>query len=201
MSDSVEALLDGDGRLRFLQPVDARRTGRVRLTFLENETAEDEGAAEKAPPKGKGEGHIRARTSAGGLRTAVEAGGFPLTSDEPPDVEGGTGTGPTPYDLLGAALAACTTMTLRLYADRKGWPLEAATARVEHEKVHAIDCAHCETEEGKVDRFTRTLHLAGPLTREQRQRLVEIAARCPVHRTLESEVDIVTVEEREHGDG
>lgn len=207
MPDSVEAVLSEDGDLRFFEPVDARRTGRVRVTFLEDDAGREDDTGEANTSEDAGEdsehreGRVTARTPEGGLRTAVEAGGFPLTADEPPSVEGGTGEGPTPYDLLAAALASCTTMTMQMYAGRKDWPLEEAHARVEHEKVHAEDCAHCEQEEGKIDRFTRTLRLAGPLTGEQRQRLVEIAERCPVHQTLEGAVDIVTVEEGAQGNG
>ncbi len=133
-----------------------------------------------------------ARTRAGGFRTEIEAGGHALTGDEP-EAMGGTDEGPTPYDLLAAALASCTTMTMRLYAERKGWPLEEAVARVRHEHVHAEDCAHCEAEEGKISRLTREIAARGPLTDVQRERLVEIANKCPVHRTLSSEIDVQTV--------
>jgi uncharacterized OsmC-like protein/pimeloyl-ACP methyl ester carboxylesterase len=139
---------------------------------------------------------VVARTE-GGLRTEILADGFGIVADEPVAV-GGTATGPTPYDLLGAALGACTTMTLRLYADRKGWPLEAAEVRVRHAKVHAAD-SHRDAQTGgrsrgaKLDRFDRELELHGPLDEAQRARLLEIANRCPVHRTLhEGPVEIAT---------
>ena len=126
-----------------------------------------------------------------GFRTDVLAGGFALVADEPPQA-GGTDAGPTPYDYLVAGLGACTVMTLRMYAERKGWPLGTVTARLRHEKVHATDCAECETKEGKIDRIERELEITGDLDDEQRQRLLEIADRCPVHRTLESEVRVET---------
>ena len=135
------------------------------------------------------EGRVVARTE-GGLRTEVVADGFPLVADEPTSV-GGTEAGPTPYDLLAAALGACTSMTLRMYADRKGWPLEAATVTVGHSKVHAEDCEDCE-KGAKIDHFARELKLEGPLDEAQRERLLDIANRCPVHRTLESPVRVST---------
>jgi putative redox protein len=114
-----------------------------------------------------------------------------LFVDEPKSV-GGTDAGPTPYDLLLGALGACTSMTLRLYADRKGIPLEEVRVRLRYSRIHALDCAQCETKEGKIDHVDRAIELSGPLTEEQRQRLLEIADRCPVHRTLQSKIDIVT---------
>jgi putative redox protein len=112
-----------------------------------------------------------------------------LTADEPTEA-GGSDLGPNPYDLLLAALGACTSMTLRLYADHKQWPLERTTVRLSHEKIHAADCADCETREGKIDQIEREIELAGPLDATQRQRLLEIAEKCPVHRTLHSEIKI-----------
>ncbi|MEX2541411.1 MAG: bifunctional alpha/beta hydrolase/OsmC family protein [Trueperaceae bacterium] len=129
---------------------------------------------------------VMARTERG-LRTEILADGFGLVADEPASL-GGTETGPTPYDLLASALGACTTMTLRMYADRKGWPLLAAQVRVKHSKVHAEDSAEDSqgtTLGGKMDRFERELELLGALDDAQRARLLEIANRCPVHRTLE----------------
>ena len=132
-----------------------------------------------------------ARTYAGGFRTELVAGGHPLIADEPASV-GGTNLGPSPYDLLSAALASCTTMTLKMYATHKGLDLESATVRVQHGKIHAKDCADCETEGGKIDEFVRELSFEGDLTDEQLSRLVEIADRCPVHRTLHGEVKVRT---------
>ena len=124
-------------------------------------------------------------------QTEILAGGHEMTADEPAALGGGD-TGPTPYDYLVAALGACTSITLRMYADRKGWPLQAVRVRLDHEKVHARDCGSCETEQGRVDRIDREVELIGPLDPQQRQRLLEIASRCPVHRTLESEVVVDT---------
>ncbi len=131
------------------------------------------------------------QTGASGYRSEILANGHPLVADEPESV-GGTNTGPGPYELLLAGLGACTGMTLRMYADRKSWPLEGVTVELAHRKVHVSDCLDCETAEGKVDEIQRELRLAGPLDAEQRQRLLEIADRCPVHRTLESEIKVRT---------
>ncbi len=122
-----------------------------------------------------------------GFQTDIVSNGFSLIADEPESV-GGTNTGPTPYDYLLTALGSCTAMTLRMYADRKEWPLETATIRLTHRKVHADDCAECETENGHIDRIDRRIELTGDLDDQQRQRLVEIADRCPVHKTLHGEV-------------
>lgn len=126
-----------------------------------------------------------------GLRTDIMANGYTLVADEPVSM-GGTGAGPTPYDYLVAALGACTAITVRMYADRKRWPLESVTVRLDHQRIHAKDCEECETKEGRIDRIEREIELAGPLEKEQRRRLLEIANRCPVHRTLESEVVVET---------
>ena len=114
-----------------------------------------------------------------------------LVADEPAAL-GGNDRGPGPYELLLMALGACTTMTLRLYADRKRWPLERVSARLRHSRIHAEDCADCETREGMLDRIERVISLEGRLDAAQRQRLMEIADMCPVHRTLTSEIKIET---------
>ncbi len=134
---------------------------------------------------------ITARTSSGGFLTEVMVNRHSLVADEPVAV-GGTDQGPSPFDLLVAALGACTAMTLRMYADRKAWPLEAATVRLKHAKIHAADCETCETREGMLDRIEREIEIEGPLDPDQKQRLLQIADRCPVHRTLTSEVQITT---------
>ena len=122
-----------------------------------------------------------------GLRTEVEAGGHKFVADEPESL-GGTDTGPNPYDYLLAALGSCTAMTLRMYADRKGWPLESVTVRLSQDRIHATDCEECETGEGRIDRIEREIELVGSLEEKQRRRLLEIADMCPVHRTLKAEV-------------
>lgn len=120
-----------------------------------------------------------------GFRTELSAGGHLIVADEPKSVGGGE-QGPTPYGLLQAALGACTVMTLRMYADRKGWPLEQAVTRLRHDKIHAADCESCEEgTKGRVDRIERVVEIIGDtLTDEQRARLLEIADKCPVHKTL-----------------
>jgi putative redox protein len=129
------------------------------------------------------------RGAATGFAQEIEAGRHRLVADEPVAADG-TDTGPTPYDLLLAALGACTSMTVSMYARRKQWPLETVTVRLRHARIHAEDCAECETKEGMLDRIEREITLIGPLDAEQRGRLLEIANRCPVHRTLVSEIDI-----------
>ena len=119
----------------------------------------------------------------------VFAGVHHLLADEPESV-GGLDRGPSPYDLLSAALGACTNMTVRMYADHKGLPLERVSVGLAHKKVHAEDCADCETTQGKIDEIERTLLFEGDLTEEQREKLMEIANKCPVHRTLHSEVKV-----------
>ena len=138
---------------------------------------------------------VVARTLKRGFRTMVVAGDHALVADEPRSA-GGTDTGPTPYDLLAAALATCTTMTLRMYAEHKKLDLESATARVTHGRVHADDCADCEQAEGQIHEFQRELVLQGDLSDAQRQRMLEIADRCPVHRTLHHEIRVRTRLER-----
>ena len=132
-------------------------------------------------------------TRRGKFQQEVIVGDHRLLADEPVK-DGGLNSGPGPYDLLLAALGACTSMTIRLYADLKQIPLARTQVRLHHEKIYATDCAECETKEGKIDRIDRTIAFEGELTGEQRARLLEIADKCPVHRTLNSEVDIRTVE-------
>jgi len=121
----------------------------------------------------------------------IRAGQHTLTADEPQD-KGGSDRGPNPYALLLSALGACTAMTLRMYADHKQWPLRHVAVRLRHRKVHAEDCEGCETKNGKIDWIDREIAIEGDLTDEQRGRLLEIADRCPVHRTLHSEVKVAT---------
>ena len=135
---------------------------------------------------------VTARSGPTGYATDIEVRGHQLVADEPLDASG-TDQGPIPYDLLLASLNACTTMTLRMYADRKQWPLESVTVESSHDRIHARDCAECESSGGWVDRIERRIDLRGALDEPQRQRLLEIAVRCPVHRTLHSEVIVKTV--------
>ena len=129
------------------------------------------------------------RGTGSGFAQEIVAGQHRLKADEPLSA-GGTETGPTPYELLLAALGACTAMTVTMYARRKNWPLEAIVVRLSHLKVHAEDCFTCDTEAGMLDRIDCELELQGSLTPEQRLRLFDIAEKCPVHRTLTSEIEI-----------
>jgi uncharacterized OsmC-like protein len=128
-------------------------------------------------------------TSAGYLKQEITAGKHKLTADEPLDA-GGSDEGPGPYDLLLAALGACTAMTLQMYARRKEWPLERVEVSLTHDRIHAADCEDCQTNEGKITRIERFISLTGDLSDAQKKRLLEIAQRCPVHKTLTSEVSI-----------
>ncbi|MCH8202390.1 MAG: alpha/beta fold hydrolase [Proteobacteria bacterium] len=128
----------------------------------------------------------------GGFAVSINSSGHALLADEPAGY-GGLDTGPTPYGLLLSSLGACTAMTLRMYAERKNLPLERVTVELTHKKIHAEDCTDCETKVGKIDEINRRLTIEGDeLSADQRQRLLEIADKCPVHRTLESEVKIRT---------
>jgi uncharacterized OsmC-like protein len=125
-----------------------------------------------------------------GVQQRIQIRNHHLLADEPLS-GGGNDAGPNPYELLLSALGACTAMTVRLYAARKGWPLEGVEVALQHERIHAEDCADCETREGFLDKITKQLTLLGPqLDDEQRQRLFEIAERCPVQRTLQREIVI-----------
>jgi putative redox protein len=132
-----------------------------------------------------------AEAGEGRFAQLVAAGRHRFRADEPVPV-GGDDNGPGPYDLLLAALGACTSMTVRMYAERKGWPLERIAVDLRHDKVHAQDCAECETKVGRIDRIERVLTLEGDLDQAQRARLLEMADKCPVHRTLHAEVWIPT---------
>jgi putative redox protein len=126
-----------------------------------------------------------------GFATPITSRGFTLRADEPASV-GGTETGPTPYDYLAAALASCTSLTLRIYADRKGYALSSAEVGVTHDRVHSRDCMECESGSGFVERFSRTIVLEGDLTEAERADLIRIADRCPVHKSLHGQIEVHT---------
>ena len=130
-------------------------------------------------------------TRAGKFQQTISVGPHRLVADEPV-AAGGNDTGPGPYDFVLAGLGACTAMTMRMYAERKSLPLERVTVTLDHSKIHAEDCADCETRVGMLDRFERVISMEGALDAEQRRKLMEIADKCPVHRTLSSEIRIVT---------
>jgi uncharacterized OsmC-like protein/fermentation-respiration switch protein FrsA (DUF1100 family) len=125
------------------------------------------------------------------FQQTVSVGPHHMLADEPV-AAGGEDTGPGPYDFVLAGLGACTSMTMRMYADRKSLPLERVTVTLKHSKIHAEDCAECETKAGMLDQIDRTIAMEGTLDAEQRGKLMEIADKCPVHRTLTSEIHIVT---------
>jgi putative redox protein len=137
------------------------------------------------------EGTVTVTEAGSGTYTQqITVGHHRLTADEPRPI--GDDAGPTPYDLLLASLGACTSMTVRMYSERKGWPLEGVRVTLRHSRIHAEDCTDCETTNGFVDHIDRDIELSGDLDDGQRQRLLQIADRCPVHQTLTSEVDIAT---------
>jgi len=129
--------------------------------------------------------------SRSGLRQSIAVGPHLLQADETID-SGGNDAGPNPYELLLASLGACTGMTVRMYAERKQWPLQSVRVRLAHSKLYVADCADCETREGMLDHIEREISFIGDLSDGQRQRLLDIANRCPIHRTLTSEVRIDT---------
>lgn len=148
-------------------------------------------AAEPGGARDQDEGTVLVRGASGGFAQEVIAGRHRFSGDEPTAV-GGTDMGPSPYQLLLAALGTCTSMTLGMYARRKQWPLEAVTVKLRHSRIHAADCADCESKHGLLDHIERRISLSGRLDEDQRQRLLEIANKCPVHRTLKSEIRIET---------
>ena len=130
-------------------------------------------------------------TLTGRYSQTMQFGRHELVADEPESV-GGNDTGPGPYEYVLMGLGACTSMTIRMYAERKQFPLKRVKVHLGHQKIHSEDCSDCETREGKVDEITREIFLEGDLTDEQRQKLLDIANRCPVHRTLTSEIKVRT---------
>jgi putative redox protein len=192
---SFVSLADADHLLT--DEADARYAAEVVAAWADRYlwSAPDASRADRLPPLPRGSGsYDEGTTVAGtgdGLTTELSTRGFALIADEPRSV-GGAETGPTPYDYLAAGLAACTSMTLRMYADREGIPLDDVTTSVSLDRVHADDCATCEHTNGRIERFTRTVTLRGDLDRPTRDRLLSIADRCPVHRTLRGQIEIHT---------
>ena len=133
---------------------------------------------------------IVTETGSGTFTRQITAGRHELVVDEPAPI--GDDAGPTPYDLLLSAVGACTSMTVRMYADRKGWPLRSIRVTLRHKRIHARDCAECETTKGFIDHIDLDIELAGDLDDTQRERLLQIAEHCPVHQTLTSEINIAT---------
>ena len=146
-----------------------------------------------AAPIGAPEGIVRSTEAdpEGFLQDIAAGPRHHIRADEPKSY-GGTDRGLTPYQLLSAGLAACTSMTVRMYARRKNWPLDHVSVDVTHDKIHATDCEHCESSTGRIDRFRRVVSLYGALDDSQRARLLEIADKCPVHQTLHAEVLVKT---------
>ncbi len=188
--------LDGADHLLLKDPADSRWLAEVLASwagrYLGAPAAETRESGEPAPELAPGEVWVSGGKEK--YRQRIRAGRHELVGDEPRSVGGGD-LGPTPYDLLLAALGTCTGMTLRMYADRKEWDLDRTAVRLRHDKIHAEDCKECATEKGRVDLIEREIALSGDLDEAQRARLMEIADRCPVHRTLTSEIVIRTAAE------
>lgn len=160
------------------------------MTTIDGQGAAKPGSAPGATPVAESGRWVTTRIDRSRFRTTAEARTHVLRLDEPADV-GGSDVGPTPYEALLGALGGCTVMTLRMYADRKGWPLESATVRLRTARVHELDCEVCETDEVGPNDLEREVELVGPLTDEQRERLLRIADRCPVKQALERGIKIV----------
>jgi len=178
----ADHLLDGKRDAAYVADVIAAWATRY-LEPVASEPAADPGEAPRMV--------VVRETRAGKFQQAVSIGPHRMLADEPV-AAGGADSGPGPYDFVLAGLGACTSMTMRLYADRKSLPLERTTVTLKHSKIHAQDCAECETREGMLDQIDLVIGMEGELDAEQRKRLLEIADKCPVHRTLTSEIHIVT---------
>lgn len=138
---------------------------------------------------------VTVETATGKFQQRVSMGQHELLADEPLSF-GGTDTGPSPYDYLLTALGTCTSMTIKMYADKKGIPLESVHIELEHSREHVADCDGCSNEDNRIDVIDRSISLRGGLSDEQRGKLMEIADKCPVHRTLENRIDIHSTEFR-----
>jgi len=177
-------VLDGTDHL-LSRPADSRYAADVIAAWADRYLPESE-----TPVSASGD--VTAWGSTRGFTTELTVGEHTMLADEPREMGGGD-QGPSPYALLLSSLGACTVMTLRMYADRKGWPLDQAVCHLRHAKVHAADCERNDDPKAKVDRIERRIELRGALDEAQRARLLEIAERCPVHRTLtEGRIEVVT---------
>ena len=177
--------IDGADHL-LTRAADATYASNLVATWAERQA----GDAPQVEAPGPG-GTVLVRAGRTGLAQEVLAGHHRMQADEPLAL-GGTDVGPTPYGLLLASVGACTSMTMRMYANRKKWPLEGVEVKLRHERIYAEDCADCEAKAGKVERIERDIRLIGPLDEAQRARLLEIADKCPVHKTLHSQINVVT---------
>jgi len=171
-----------------MREADARYAGGVIAAWAQRYLAPPAAGQPRALPSSDGVEVVIGREH---YRTRINIHGHELTADEPRTLGGGD-CGPTPYDLLTASLGACTAITLRMYADRKQWPLEAVQIALRHAKVHGDDCRDCGRQGHAMDRIERDIRLHGALTEAQRQRLLEIADRCPLHRSLQGRILIET---------
>ena len=186
--DDADHLLTREADARFAAGLIAAWAGR----YLGPGEPPAQAPTSDAQPAVPADGKVRVTERGSGRFTvAIRAGRHEWLGDEPASL-GGDDLGPSPYEMLSAALGACTAMTLRMYAQRKNWPLDAVQVVLDHAKIHATDCADCETRSGRIDRIERDIRIEGDLSAEQRARLLEIADMCPVHRTLHAEVQIVT---------
>ncbi len=183
---------------------DAEYAGQMIAAWVQRYLDDDEARPAIPDPGGPPveDGEVWVATGAGGFRTEIKAGRHRMLADEPASV-GGADSGPTPYGFLLAALGSCTSMTMRMYAERKGWPLREARVRLTHAKVHASDSGDSSAAGGRIDRIERHIELVGPLDEAQRSKLREIADKCPVHRTLHGEPEVLTVlmDPSEHAPG
>ena len=192
--DGADHLLTRAADARFAASVLAAWASR----YLDDDASSSAPAEETGATAGEGV-VVVSENGRGPYGQLVTAGRHELSADEPTPI--GHDTGPSPYDLLLAGLGACTSMTLRMYAARKEWPLEHVSVSLKHSRIHAKDCADCDTQSGQLDRIDRVIRMTGDLDAEQRRRLLEIADRCPVHRTLHSEVDVRTTTAPEDATG